>query len=60
MPMRRTLILLLFSFGRREVHQDFMSDKHKVRQEGGRVELGLLERWSWVSSVKQWKWILIL
>lgn len=57
-PMRRTLVWLLFSF-RTEVNQDLVSDKHKVRQEGGRVQLGLLERWSWVSSVKYWKWILI-
>lgn len=42
-PMRRTLFLLLFSFRRLEVNQDLILDKHKVRQEGGRVELGLLE-----------------
>lgn len=42
-PMRRTLFLLLFSFRRLEVNQDLILDKHKVRQEGGRVELALLE-----------------
>lgn len=49
--MRRISVLSLFNFRKSEKNQDFISDKQAVREEGGSVVFGLLERYSWVSSV---------
>ena len=43
-PMRRTSDLSLFSLRKLEENQDFMSVRQSARAEGGRVEVGLLER----------------
>jgi len=42
--MRRILVLSPFVFKKLEVNQDSILDKQEVREEGGSVELGLLER----------------
>ncbi len=41
---RRILVLSLFNFKKLEVNQDLISDKQAMREEGGSVEFGLLER----------------
>ena len=43
-PIRRISVLSLFNFRRFEVNQDLISNKQAVREEGGSVEFGLLER----------------
>ena len=43
-PTRRTSVLLLLSFRKLEVNQDFISVKQEVREEGGRVVDGLADR----------------
>ena len=43
-PMRRNSVLSLFSLRKLEENQDLSSVTQSVREEGGRVELGLLER----------------
>ena len=43
-PIRRISVLSLFNFRKFEVNQDLISDKQAVREEGGSVEFGLLER----------------
>ena len=44
MPIRRNTVLSLFSLRKLEENQDLSLVKQSVREEGGRVELGLLER----------------
>lgn len=34
-----------------------MSDGTEMGEEGENAEFGLQERWSWVSSLKQWNWM---
>lgn len=41
MPMRRTSVLLLLSFKKLEVNKDLITDKHVVREGGGRVTDGV-------------------
>jgi len=43
-PMRRTSALSLFRLRKLKENQDFMSVRQSARAEGGRVEVGLLER----------------
>ena len=43
-PMRRISVLSLFNLRKLEENQDFMSVRQSARDEGGRVEVGLLER----------------
>lgn len=43
-PIRRTSVLSLLSFKKLEVNQDLISDKHEVREGGGRVTDGFPER----------------
>ena len=43
-PMRRISVLSLFNFKKFEVNQDFISDRQLVREEGGSVEFGLVDR----------------
>lgn len=43
-------VLSLFNLRKLGENQDFISRRQSVREEGGRVELGLVEIWSWVSS----------
>ena len=43
-PIRRISVLSLFNFRKFEVNQDLISDMQVVREEGGSVEFGLLER----------------
>lgn len=43
-PIKRISVLSLFNFRKFEVNQDLISDKQAVREEGGSVEFGLLER----------------
>ena len=52
-PIRRISVLSSLSLRKLELNQDFYSDKHSVREEGGRVESGQRERYNWVSSAKQ-------
>lgn len=59
-PTRRISDLSQLSFKKFKVNQDFISDKQLIGVERGSGQLGLLERESWVSSAKQWKWILNL
>lgn len=42
-PTRRSSVLLLLSLRKFEVNQDLISWRQLVREEGGSVELGLLE-----------------
>lgn len=43
-PMRRSSVLLSFNFRKFEVNQDLMSEKQSVRDEGGSLRLGLVDR----------------
>ena len=43
-PMTRSSVLSVFNFKKFELNQDFISCRQVVREEGGRVEFGLLER----------------
>ncbi len=43
-PTKRISVLSLFNFKKLEVNQDLISDKQAMREEGGSVEFGLLER----------------
>ena len=43
-PIRRNSVLSLFCLRKLEENHDFITVKQSVREEGGRVELGLLER----------------
>lgn len=43
-PTRRSSVLSLFNLRKFEVNQDLISERQWVREEGGREELGLLER----------------
>ena len=43
-PMRRTSVLLLFNLRKLEENQDLISCKQSEREEGGRVEVGLVDR----------------
>ena len=43
-PMRRNPVLSLLSLRKMEENHDLSSMKQSVREKGGRVELGLLER----------------
>ena len=49
-PMRRTSVLLLLSLRKLQVNQDFISCRQSEREVGGRVEVGLVDMYSWVSS----------
>lgn len=49
-PMRRTSVLLLLSLSRFEENQSLISAQQSVREDGARLEVGLLVRYSWVSS----------
>ncbi len=40
----RSSVLLLFNLRKFEVNQDFMSRRQLVREDGGSLELGLVER----------------
>jgi len=46
--IRRNSAVSLFSLRKLEENQDFSSLIQRVREEGGRLELGLLERKIWV------------
>lgn len=52
-PIRRISVLSSLSFRKLKLNQDFNSDRHSEREEGGREESGLQERYNWVSSAKQ-------
>ena len=43
-PMRRTSVLLLFNLRKFWVNQVFISEMQSVREVGGRVDEGLVER----------------
>ena len=43
-PMRRTSVLLLLSLRKLQVNQVFISEMQSVREVGGRVDEGLVER----------------
>ena len=43
-PMRRTSVLLLLSLRKLQVNQVFISEMLSVREVGGRVDEGLVER----------------
>ena len=43
-PIRRISVLSVFNLRKLEDNQDFMSVRQSARDEGGRVEVGLLER----------------
>ena len=43
-PTRRSSVLSLFNLRKFAVSQNLMSERQWVREKGGRVELGLLER----------------
>jgi len=43
-PMRRTSVLSLLSFRKLEENQFLISCKQSQREEGGKVEVGLVER----------------
>ena len=43
-PMRRTSVLLLLSLRKLQVNQVFISEMQSVREMGGRVDEGLVER----------------
>ena len=43
-PTRRISVLSLFNLRKFEVNQVFISVRQLVREEGGRVEFGLVER----------------
>lgn len=49
--MRGTYVLLLFNLRKFEGNQIFVSASQSVREEGGRLEAGLLVRKSWVSRI---------
>lgn len=49
-PMRRTSVLLLLSLSRFEENQSLISAQQSVREDSARLEVGLLVRYSWVSS----------
>lgn len=42
-PISRSSVLLLLSLRKFEVNQDLISLRQRVREEGGRVELGFVE-----------------
>jgi len=50
-PMRTTSVLLLFNLRKFEVNQSLISCKQAQREGGGKVEEGLEETESWVSSL---------
>jgi len=43
-PTRKISVLSLFSFRKLEVNQDLISDRQEVREEGGIIESGLLDK----------------
>ena len=43
-PTRRISVLSLFNLRKFEVNQVFFSERQSVREEGGRMELDLVER----------------
>ena len=43
-PIKRNSVLLQFNLRKFEVNQDFISRRQLVRDRGGSVELGLVER----------------
>lgn len=43
-PMRRTLVLLRFNLRKFWVNQVFISEMQSIREVGGRVDEGLVER----------------
>ena len=43
-PTRRSSVLMSLSLRKFEVNQDLISVRQWVREEGGRVEFGILER----------------
>ncbi len=43
-PIRSCSVLLLFNLRKFEVNQDFMSRRQLVREDGGSLEVGLVER----------------
>lgn len=43
-PTRRSSVLSLFNLRKFAVSQDLISERQRVREEGGRVELGLVDR----------------
>ena len=52
MSISRTSVLLLFNLRKFRVNQFFISVTQLVREEGGRVDEGLVVRKSWVSTVE--------
>ena len=43
-PTRKISILSLFTFRKLEVNQELISDSQEVREEGGIIESGLLDK----------------
>lgn len=43
-PTKRTSVLSLLSFRKFDGNQDLISERQSVREEGGKLEVGLVER----------------
>ena len=46
MPIRRTSVLSLLSLRKLQENQDLISCRQSEREVGGRMEVGLVERWA--------------